>query len=339
MFQDFLSNLLQTEYGSRLNQNMQDIASDSFVNDMALQNQGAIEAPSLQALANQSNGPTSESLLNAPVQSFPAQEMTTNAMFENAPAMQQLAQSQNYNPFDNISLLEKIGIGLGGVDAVDKFKNSALQQREAELQKQRQSALQQLSQGMQSGQLNQNQARQEYANITGDYSGMFEAPQQQELTQFEKSRQTTLGKAAGEAEATKPKAISGAKTMLDTIDLALSDPSGLQASTGGVGGLLGRQSSVFPITSNQRRFDAVADQLEGQIFLDAYQDLKGGGQITEVEGRKAQQAQARLNRAQNTDDYINALKDLRQVAINNLKKLDPQAAEQYPEITNLGSFQ
>ncbi|MDB6179341.1 hypothetical protein PAF17_17785 [Paracoccus sp. Z330] len=51
-------------------------------------------------------------------------------------------------------------------------------------------------------------------------------------------------------------------------------------------------------------------QAQGQTFLEAFESLKRGGQITEVEGKKVGVAMARLNRAQATDAYQDALNDL-----------------------------
>lgn len=51
------------------------------------------------------------------------------------------------------------------------------------------------------------------------------------------------------------------------------------------------------------------DQLKGQVFMQAFQMLRGGGQITNVEGEKATAAYARMNRSVSTEDYKAALKD------------------------------
>ena len=56
-------------------------------------------------------------------------------------------------------------------------------------------------------------------------------------------------------------------------------------------------------------FSKLMEQIGGQNFLKAYSTLKGGGSITEIEGTKAQAAQARLSTAQNKDDFNAALKD------------------------------
>jgi len=47
--------------------------------------------------------------------------------------------------------------------------------------------------------------------------------------------------------------------------------------------------------------------------LQAFATLKGGGQITEIEGLKAEKAMARLNRFLSLEDYQNALSELEDV--------------------------
>ena len=45
--------------------------------------------------------------------------------------------------------------------------------------------------------------------------------------------------------------------------------------------------------------------------MSAFATLKGGGQITELEGTKAEQAQARLSTAQSEEDFRAALNELK----------------------------
>jgi hypothetical protein len=52
------------------------------------------------------------------------------------------------------------------------------------------------------------------------------------------------------------------------------------------------------------------EQLSGNAFLEAFQSLKGGGAITEIEGAKATAAMARLQRAQSDAAYREALNEL-----------------------------
>lgn len=61
--------------------------------------------------------------------------------------------------------------------------------------------------------------------------------------------------------------------------------------------------------SNALGFAEIIKQINNQNFLSAYDTLRGGGQIANIEGEKATQAKARLNRAQSPDDFEAALKD------------------------------
>jgi hypothetical protein len=56
-------------------------------------------------------------------------------------------------------------------------------------------------------------------------------------------------------------------------------------------------------------FKVRVDQLKGQSFLQAYDMLKGGGQIANAEGAKAEAAVARLDRAQSAKEFDAALTD------------------------------
>jgi len=51
-------------------------------------------------------------------------------------------------------------------------------------------------------------------------------------------------------------------------------------------------------------FDPLYQGLKGQAFLEAFTKLKGGGQITEIEGQKATDALLKLNKAQTEKDFI-----------------------------------
>jgi flagellar protein FlgJ len=73
--------------------------------------------------------------------------------------------------------------------------------------------------------------------------------------------------------------------------------------------------------------DALAryKQLQGQAFLQAYNLLKGGGAITDIEGKKAESAMARLDRAQSEDTFKEALKDFRDAIESGITKLKAKA--------------
>lgn len=94
--------------------------------------------------------------------------------------------------------------------------------------------------------------------------------------------------------------------MIAAIDGVLNDPA-LETATGVLA-----WTQAIPGT-DARRFGARARQIEGQAFLQAFESLKGGGQITEIEGLKATQAIGRLDTAQRPEDYRQALTELREI--------------------------
>lgn len=114
------------------------------------------------------------------------------------------------------------------------------------------------------------------------------------------------GAGAGVQPATGGMEPSSPEAMLATINGIMADPA-LDYSTGVLSPL-----QYVPGTP-QKRFQGRANQLNGQAFLQAFKSLKGGGQITEIEGAKATQAIGRLDTAQSADDYKAALTELRDV--------------------------
>ena len=113
------------------------------------------------------------------------------------------------------------------------------------------------------------------------------------------------------------------EAMLSSIEGILADPA-LETSTG----MLSVLQNV-PGTS-QRRFGARARQLEGQAFLQAFESLKGAGQITEIEGTKATQAIGRLDTAQAPEDYREALEELRDLLKVGIERGREQSAPSGP---------
>ena len=150
-------------------------------------------------------------------------------------------------------------------------------------------------------------------------------PEQMPNFKMQQAQATAEGKAQGEKNSDLGRVTENAQFMLNTIDDALSDKEGMEATTGGMFGLQGIQASTMPLGEAQRRYQPKIDQLKGQTFLQAYQSLKGGGQITEVEGTKAEQAIARLNQAQNTADFEAALKDLREIVVTGLQRAQSES--------------
>lgn len=119
-------------------------------------------------------------------------------------------------------------------------------------------------------------------------------------------QQKVEGKTLGDNKAQLPSALAKADQTINDIDEALTHP-GLESATG--------WQSVFPTVAGTQSadFEAKLDKLKGGAFLEAFQSLKGGGQITEVEGKKATDAIAVLSTSQSDSALRKALVDLREV--------------------------
>lgn len=114
------------------------------------------------------------------------------------------------------------------------------------------------------------------------------------------------GKAQAEARIDFPRVAANAEESIKVIEQALAHP-GLAGSVGLIQGRLGA------VTEKSADFLGYHNQIVGKTFLEAYETLKGSGQITEDEGKKAESAVARLSRVQSEEAYRAALTDLMEV--------------------------
>jgi hypothetical protein len=101
-----------------------------------------------------------------------------------------------------------------------------------------------------------------------------------------------------------PKAISSGDYTFKLIDDLLSHP-GMPIAVG--------KSRMFGIQNipgtDAKDFDIRLNQLQGKQFLEAFESLKGGGAITQIEGEKATQAIARMNAAGTEKGFIEAARE------------------------------
>jgi hypothetical protein len=114
------------------------------------------------------------------------------------------------------------------------------------------------------------------------------------------------GKARGLAQVGLSSAITKVDYSLNLLDEMIKHP-GRETATGLSSRLDPR--NIIPGT-DASDFAIRAKQVEGRAFLEAFESLKGGGAITEIEGAKATQAIGRLDRAQSDAEYKKALAEL-----------------------------
>lgn len=124
-----------------------------------------------------------------------------------------------------------------------------------------------------------------------------------------------------------PKAIEGAESAIKLIDDAL-EHKGFQGSVGmkNWAYLFGLLDEPFPGTE-EVGFLSYLKQLQGKNFLNAYETLKGGGQITQVEGQKAEQAFARMATAQSEEDFTKALREYQGILRSGLERARKDAGK------------
>lgn len=126
-----------------------------------------------------------------------------------------------------------------------------------------------------------------------------------------------------------PTVEANSKYAIELLDKLKAHP-GLSASVGPEGIL-----PKIPGTK-QADFITLLEQVQGKQFLEAYQTLKGAGQITEVEGAKAEKAIARMSRAQTEKAFIEAateFQDVIRAGTDRAKqKAGQSAASQTPKV-------
>jgi len=144
-----------------------------------------------------------------------------------------------------------------------------------------------------------------------------------------KNAQEAAGTAQGQASAQ----VNSARQTVAMVDKQIQDLKNdpylpnMLGSVPYTGGMVLR--SDLPNRSPEaNRVQGRINQLQGGAFLQARQLLQGGGQITDFEGKKAEDAFSRLSTAQNDKDFKQALDDFDAAVKEGLRKLEANAAGQ-----------
>jgi hypothetical protein len=169
--------------------------------------------------------------------------------------------------------------------------------------------------------------QQNAANTLDLRRGQLEIAQAAEARQAETARRTAE-REAEEARTRIESSINTSNRILGTIDSLRNHP-GLKDAVGALGAV----RRMVP-RSEALDFATIEEQLTGQNFLEAFQGLKGGGPITDLEGRKATEARSRLRTAQSPEQYLRALAELedlvREVVSSNAASAERRGLEGIP---------
>lgn len=132
------------------------------------------------------------------------------------------------------------------------------------------------------------------------------APKPDEMPAFKAAQSAAVETAKNSVEAGKnlPKTQASASTARALVQGILDHP-GFESS---VGATLRPGFKYIPGTK-ESDFNSRVGQLQGAAFLEAFNTLKGGGQITEVEGNKATVAINRMSTTTSEKEFRAAAKD------------------------------
>lgn len=152
-------------------------------------------------------------------------------------------------------------------------------------------------------------------------------PTYQRMIEQARAAGTAAGKSDQAAIETLPKVIATAEMMLGNIDAMIGKQEVKDPKTGKVIQAATRPHPGFEMTvgatmlpgarfvpgSPAADFQARFDQLNGEAFLQAYETLKGGGHITDTEGKKGTQAINRMSLAQSEKEFIAAAREVQDI--------------------------
>lgn len=156
------------------------------------------------------------------------------------------------------------------------------------------------------------------------------APAKEQFKQSEKLG-TDLGEAQAKAMAGLGNTEDNSYFLLNQLE-ALGNHPGLKGAVGikGGGALFGDIGSKKIVPGSQEAdFIARMNQVEGQAFLQAFDTLRGGGQITEKEGEKATQARLRMSKATSEKEFLNSRNEFVDVVKTGLERQRRQAKGEF----------
>lgn len=123
----------------------------------------------------------------------------------------------------------------------------------------------------------------------------------------EKARQKEVGEARGKFQVNMPEVMRSGALMKRTIDSIVNDKN-LDNAVGVTAG----HPWMPTIRQGSANVEAKIKQIQGGVFMQAYQSLKGGGAITDAEGAKASQSLARVQETrQDPKAYREALQEFK----------------------------
>lgn len=139
-------------------------------------------------------------------------------------------------------------------------------------------------------------------------------PKNQARIKDAKKRAEIQAKEETEAQIALPKIRSDSEYVAGIVDQVLEHP----AFESVVGMPSIGKGLQFISGTPEADFRALQKQIGGKVFMEAYKTLKGGGQITEIEGEKATESLTRMRTSVSEESFIEAATDFK----NELKRFE-----------------
>jgi hypothetical protein len=267
------------------------------------------------------SGPTTPAPAAAGILQQPTQPARSDDMFGNLSKQQRMMLA--FSAISDAGMAAQGKQGTSFTDTLKAFGSMADTQRKRDAAAQRQQMLQQVMGGgalPTIGMMTPQDIDARLATLTQILATNPEmAPYvNAEMQRLMPLREETLG---------KQREISQKENMLMQIDNLLGDAALDQAL--GIEGIFRKPLADLGLDPDTKRVRTKVEQLQGGVFLQAFESLKGGGQITELEGKKAEQAMARLNTVQDPVAFREAVNELRIITENGIRRLKGETVPEY----------
>jgi hypothetical protein len=152
--------------------------------------------------------------------------------------------------------------------------------------------------------------------ILSQTNARLQTEQQIKRRQADPAVQKSVEKSDLDIAEKKKEAAQKRQSAMDEINSMRGTISGLLTHPGFSGSVgMKNQSYLFglktaPVAGTKEAdFQAMLEQVQGAAFLQAFERLKGGGQITQIEGEKATQAIIRAQQSQSEDGFKKSMQE------------------------------
>ena len=136
------------------------------------------------------------------------------------------------------------------------------------------------------------------------------------------------GTAQAQAQVNLPQVEANATQAINLIDQMIGSEDGKIKAHPGFEGVVGatyKPGFRFIPGTAESDFQAMLDQVKGKAFLEAFQSLRGGGQITEVEGKKATDAITRMKEATSEAAFKSAAREFQSIIRGGVERAKKKA--------------